>query len=169
MHDPTNIYASVSFTGAPDEVWFFAVPAAIEARGAPMIPLALEAFEAASSHNAKLVINCLNQISGHLDGCTHILPRMYERNNPNFFYNRIRPFLSGRQTSPELSDGLYYEEGNGKSRHLRYKGPTAAQSSLWQFVDIALGVTHDDKVIVVYLTIMEGVTRYDLADFSIRR
>ena len=134
-----------------------------------MIPLALEAFEAASSHNAKLVISCLNQISGHLDGCTHVLPRMYQRNNPIFFYNRIRPFLSGRQISPELSDRLYYEEENGKSRHLRYKGPTAAQSSLWQFVDIAFGISHDDEVILVYLSIMEGVIRYDLADFNIRR
>ena len=155
MHDPANISALVSFTGAPDESWFFAVPAAIEARGAPMISLALAAFEAASSRNAERVIDCLNQISGHLEGCTHILPRTYERNNPSFFYNRIRPFVLGTQVPLELSDGVYYEEENGEGRNRQYKGPTAAESSLWHFVDITLGVSHDDEFLLVYLNIRE--------------
>lgn len=116
--------------------------------------LALAAFEAASSHNAERVIDCLNQISGHLEGCTHILPRMYERNNPSFFYNRIRPFLLGTQVPFEQSDGVYYEEENGEGRNRQYKGPTAAESSLWQFVDISLGVSHDDEFLLVYLNIL---------------
>ena len=37
----------------------------------------------------------------------------------------------------------------------RYKGPTAAESSLWHFVDISLGVSHDDEFLLVYLNIRE--------------
>ena len=142
MHNPANIAALVSFTGAPDESWFFAVPAAIEVRGTPIIPLALEAFDGASSDKPGRVIDCLNQIAGHLEGCTDLLPRMYERNDPHFFWNRIRPFLSGTHVPPKLPEGVFYEEENGEGNYQLFKGPTAAQSSLWQFVDIVMGVEH---------------------------
>lgn len=132
----------VSFTGSPDESWFFAVPAAIEARGAPIITLALRAFESVSSNDSEGVVDCLDQISLHLDGCARLLPRMYERNNPSVFYNRIRPFLSGTHVPPRFPHGVIYEDEDGGGEYRRYKGPTAAQSSLWHFVDIALCVMH---------------------------
>ena len=120
-----------------------------------MISLALAAFEAASSRNAERVIDCLDQISEHLEDCTHILPRTHEWKNPSFFYNRIRPFLLGTQVPLALSDGVYYEEENGEGRNRRYKGPTAAESSLWHFVDISLGISHDDEFLLLYFNARE--------------
>lgn len=139
--DPENFCALTTFTDSIDESWFFAIPAAIEARGAPIIPLALEAFSAASSDKAKQVIGCLHQICGHIQALTLLLPRMYERCNPNYFYHEIRPFLAGT-TSTELPKGVFYEQNDGTGSHRTFQGPTAAQSSLFQFLDVSFGVVH---------------------------
>ena len=72
---------------------------------------------------------------------TLLLPRMYEKNSPSVFYNRIRPFLSGT-TSADLPDGVFYEDGEGGGELVKLKGPTAAQSSLFHLLDEALGVRH---------------------------
>ena len=139
--DPENFCALTTFTDSTDESWFFAIPAAIEARGAPIIPLALEAFCAASSDKAKQVIDCLQEICGHIQALTLLLPRMYERCNPNYFYHEIRPFLAGT-TSTELPKGVFNEQNNGTGSHRIFQGPTAAQSSLFHFLDVSFGVMH---------------------------
>ena len=139
--DPENLYALGTFTGSTDEAWFFAIPTAVEACGAPIIPLVLEAFDAASSDNPVQLARCLQNIASLLKYLSELIPRMYERCNPAFFYNRIRPFLSGTD-STDLPNGVFYEQENGGGSYRQYKGPTAAQSSLFHFLDIALGVIH---------------------------
>ncbi len=139
--NPDNFCALTTFTDSPDESWFFAVPAAIEARGAPIIPLTLETFSAASLGESEKIITCLGQIRGHIEALSALLPRMYEKCNPTIFYCNIRPFLVGT-TSAEPSEGVFYAEENGKGSHRIHQGPTAAQSSLFQFLDISFGVRH---------------------------
>ncbi|THC90719.1 hypothetical protein EYZ11_009830 [Aspergillus tanneri] len=53
MTDPENLYVTASFTGTKDEEWFLMVSVAIEAKGAQLIPLMLEAFHAASVDDAQ--------------------------------------------------------------------------------------------------------------------
>ena len=67
---------------------------------------------------------------------------MYERNDPQLFYTRIRPFLAGTRNAATLPNGVFYENESGGGTFRAYNGPTAAQSSLMQFIDIALGVQH---------------------------
>ena len=139
--DPDNIAILSSFTNSADEEWFFALPAAIEARGGPIVPAALEAFKMASIGNSEGVIHYLEEITMHIKALATILPRMYEKCNPDYFYNTVRTYLAGT-TSTELPDGVLYEDEDGTGSHQKYKGPTAAQSSLFHFIDIALGVEH---------------------------
>lgn len=139
--NPENLSALQTFTGTADESWFFVMVTAIEARGAPIITLALEAFDAATADNVERLINCLRRISEHLLSLSELLPRMYEQCNPKLFYHQIRPFLAGSK-SPQIPNGIFYENDSGGGSYSQYNGPSAAQSSLWQFIDIALGVTH---------------------------
>ena len=141
IENPDNFHALTTFTDSIDESWFFALPAAIEARGAPIIPLTLEAFDAASRNKPEQVESCLQEICTHTDALAVLLPRLYEKCNPSVFYNDIRPFLSGT-SSTELLKGVFYEQKDGTGSHRVYQGPTAAQSSLFHFLDIALGVRY---------------------------
>ncbi|MCJ1477774.1 hypothetical protein MMC13_006447 [Lambiella insularis] len=139
--DPENLSAIQTFTGTEDESWFYIMVTAIEARGAPIITIALHAFDAASTDNPENVITCLNKMSALLLSLSELLLRMYERCNPSYFYHHVRPFLAGSK-SAEIPDGIFYEDGSGGGSYPQYNGPSAAQSSLWQFIDIAFGVTH---------------------------
>ena len=147
--DPSNLVAQLTFTDTPDESWFFIVLTAIEARGAPIIMHALHAFEAVSRDDAAAVEKHLTEIVAHLQDLIPVLPRMYEQCNPDMFYNCIRPFLSGCKASCELPRGIFYENENGGGTWQQFSGPTAAQSSLWQFIDLALGVKHQSTGTVV--------------------
>ncbi len=141
IDNPENFCALTTFTDSPDESWFFAIPAAIEARGAPIIPLILEAFSAASSDKPEIVVSRLQEVCGHIEALTFLLLRMYERCNPNYFFNEIRPFLAGT-VSPELPKGVFYEQENGQGSHRMHQGPTAAQSSLFHFLDLSFSIRH---------------------------
>ena len=141
VSDPENVVALTTFTGSVDESWFYAIPTAIEARGAPIIPLTLEAFQGVSLGRADVVIACLKKICVLIEALAALLPRMYEKCNPFFFFNEIRPFLAGT-FGAELVEGIYYEQNDGRGSHRLYKGPTAAQSSLFHFLDISFGVRH---------------------------
>ncbi|KAL8885006.1 MAG: hypothetical protein Q9215_007068 [Flavoplaca cf. flavocitrina] len=140
--DPSNLVAQLTFTDTPDESWFFIVLTAIEAQGAPIIMHALHAFEAVSQDDAVAVEKHLTEIAAHLRDFIPVLPRMYEQCNPDTFFNCIRPFLSGCKASCELPSGIFYENEHGGGTWQQFSGPTAAQSSLWQFIDLALGVKH---------------------------
>ena len=142
IEDPDNFRALTTFTGTGDESWFYSIPAAIEMRGRHIIPLVLGALDAVEAGNVNDVVECLSGIAAHLRDLTLLLPRMYEKNSPSVFYNRIRPFLAGT-TSADLPDGVFYEDGKGGGEFVKLKGPTAAQSSLFHLLDEALGVRHE--------------------------
>ena len=141
VYEPDNLCALTTFTASVDESWFYAIPTAIEARGAPIIPLALEAFQAVSLDRVDAVIACLKEICVIIEALAALLTKMYEKCHPAFFFNEIRPFLAGT-TSTELVRGVYYEQKDRKGSHRSYKGPTAAQSSLFHFLDISFGIRH---------------------------
>ena len=142
IEDPDNFRALTTFTGTADESWFYSIPAAIEMRGRHVIPLVLQALDAVEARHVDGVVGPLNSVAAHLRDLTLLLPRMYERNSPSVFYNRVRPFLSGT-TGADLPNGVFYEDGEGGGEFVKLKGPTAAQSSLFQLLDQALGVRHE--------------------------
>ena len=138
-----NLATLATFTGSIDEQWFYLVSAAIEARGGPAIRLMLDAIEAARVNNAKIVTQKLLSTAQIIDELGTILVRMYENCDPHVFYHRIRPFLAGSKNMKDagLPNGMMYDDGRHQSWQ-KYNGGSAAQSSLIQFFDVALGVEH---------------------------
>ncbi|KAJ6157689.1 hypothetical protein N7470_005281 [Penicillium chermesinum] len=134
-----------TFTGSLDEQWFYLVSVAIEARGAPSIPLMLDAIVAASAGQTDVVADCLQEFAGIIDQVTELLQQMYDNCDPYVFYNRIRPYLAGSKNMTDAGlpkEGLNYDDGSGVPIYRQYGGGSNAQSSLIQFFDIILGVEH---------------------------
>jgi len=139
-----NLATLNTFTGSLDESWFYLVSVAMEARGAPIIPLMLTAIGAARQDDASTVTQSLAAFAERLDDLTNLLLRMHESCDPTIFYNRIRPFLAGSKNMAEagLPNGVIYEDGSGTEEYRQYAGGSNAQSSLFQFFDIVLGIEH---------------------------
>ena len=139
-----NLATLNTFTGSLDESWFYLTSVAIEARGAPIIPLMLTAIAAARQEDSSSVTRCLRAFAERLTDLTNILHRVYESCDPHVFYHRIRPFLAGSKNMAEagLPHGLIYDDGSGVESYRQYSGGSNAQSSLIQFFDVVLGVEH---------------------------
>ncbi|KAM0522255.1 hypothetical protein ACHAP6_008731 [Verticillium nonalfalfae] len=139
-----NLASLNTFTGSLDESWFYLVSVAIEAHGAPIIPLMLTAIAAAREGDLAAVTRCLRGFAERLTDLTSILQRMHESCDPLIFYNRIRPFLAGSKNMAEagLPLGLNYDDGSGRLDYRFYSGGSNAQSSLIQFFDVVLGIDH---------------------------
>lgn len=139
-----NLATLNTFTGALDESWFYLISVAIEARGAPIIPMMLTAIAAARDNDAATVTRCLRAFAERLDDLSSLLQRMNESCDPIIFYNRIRPFLAGSKNMAEagLPNGVIYEDGSGTETYQQYSGGSNAQSSIFQFFDIVLGIEH---------------------------
>ncbi|KAL1963094.1 hypothetical protein VTN77DRAFT_8740 [Rasamsonia byssochlamydoides] len=148
-----NLACINTFTGSLDEQWFYLVSVAIEARGAPTLPLMLKAIAAARVGNSRVVTECLQEFAERLDEITTLLQRMYEHCDPHVFYHRIRPYLAGSKNMGDagLPRGVMYDDGSGKEEYRQYGGGSNAQSSIIQFFDIVLGIEHRPT----------GVTRND--------
>ncbi|RAL09218.1 indoleamine 2,3-dioxygenase [Aspergillus homomorphus CBS 101889] len=144
VDDLSNLDSINTFTGSYDEKWFYLVSVAIEARGAPSIPLVLQAIAAARAGNSLVVTECLQQLAEVIDEVGALLERMYEHCDPYVFYQRIRPYLAGSKNMADagLPHGLLYDTGRGEPEYRQYGGGSNAQSSLIQFFDIALGIEH---------------------------
>ncbi|KAF2221919.1 Indoleamine 2,3-dioxygenase [Elsinoe ampelina] len=139
-----NLSTLHTFTGSLDESWFYLVSVAIEARGAPIIPLMLEAIEAARYGQTDVVTECLRSFAERLDELGTLLNRMYENCDPHVFYHRIRPFLAGSKNMKDagLPNGVIFDTGSSDDTYVQYSGGSNAQSALIQFFDIVLGIEH---------------------------
>ena len=144
IDDLDNIFTLLTFTGSLDESWFYLVSVAIEARGAPLLPLMLEAIQAARIGDTKFVTEALILFAQRIDELGSLLTRMYENCDPHVFYHRIRPFLAGSKNMAEagLPNGVIFEDGSETEHYQQYGGGSNAQSSLIQFFDLVLGVEH---------------------------
>lgn len=145
IDDLDNLATLHTFTGSSDESWFYLVSVAIEARGAPIIPLMLTAIAAARENDAATVTRCLRTFAERLDDLGTLLHRMNEQCHPTIFYDRIRPFLAGSKNMAEagLPNGVLYEvDASGRGEYRQYSGGSNAQSSIVQFFDLVLGIEH---------------------------
>ncbi len=139
-----NLQALHTFTGTEDEEWFYLISVAIEARGAEIIPVMLDAMTAVSTKRYELVLAALVKFRDCVRDMGAILRRMNERCSPDVFYRDIRPFLAGSKNMAlaGLPNGVFYDESDGKGEWRQYSGGSNAQSSLIAFCDVVLGVQH---------------------------
>ena len=85
----------------------------------------------------------LRKVAAAIQGMVDSLATMREGCHPFIFYHRVRPFLSGWKHNPTLPNGLFYQ-GVTEERQQFYGG-SAAQSSLLPFLDLSLGVSHENS------------------------
>lgn len=142
--DIDSLESPHTFTGTKDESWFLCVSVAMEAQGAHMIPLMLQAISAIPSRDYDSITSALDQLSGNIRRVGVLLDRMREKCDPMVFYHRIRPFLAGSKNmaAAGLPRGVFYDEGDGRGSWQQWRGGSNGQSSLIQFWDVVLGVTH---------------------------
>ena len=133
-----NLRVLRTFAGSTDEQWFYLIPAAMEARGAAVVWALVAALEASDAGDEDRLASALEPVASGISDLTAILERTREHCDPYVFYHRVRPFLAGW---PE--PGLVYEGVDDAPQRLA--GGSAAQSSLFQAIDAALGIPHEDE------------------------
>lgn len=139
-----NIFTLHTLTGSLDESWFYLISTAIEAKSAPIIPMMLDAIEAARYNDIETVSSALRSFAERLDDLAILLQRMYENCDPHVFYHRIRPMLAGGKNMADagLPYGVKFDTGSPDDEYVQFSGGSNAQSSVIQFFDIILGVEH---------------------------
>lgn len=148
--DLESLDCLLSFTGTPDESWFYMISVAMECEGGEIIPTMLSAMErilplgANGAAEYAAVTAALEQLMACIRRVGRVLNRMHERCEPDVFYHAIRPFLAGSKNmqAAGLPRGVFYERGGGEGEWLRLRGGSNGQSSLIQFFDVVLGVEH---------------------------
>lgn len=145
--DVDSLESPHTFTGTKDESWFLCVSVAMEAQGAHIIPVMLKAISAIPSRDYNTITSALDQLAGNIRKVGVLLDRMRDHCDPMVFYHRIRPFLAGSKnmSTAGLPKGLFYDEGDGKGSWQQWRGGSNGQSSLIQFWDVVLGVTHTSE------------------------
>lgn len=143
--NPENVIMRHTFTGTPDEAWFYAVSVSVEAKGVKAIQVMLKCVEAINERDEPTILDCLTTFGTIVIDLGQILQRMHERCDPQIFYHRIRPFLAGSRGMEKagLPRGIFYDEGDGQGSWRQYSGGSNAQSTLIQFLDVSLGVRHE--------------------------
>ncbi|MGB1254158.1 MAG: hypothetical protein ACPG8W_26340 [Candidatus Promineifilaceae bacterium] len=142
-----NIANIQHFLGGMDEQWFFTATVALEAIGAAALQPLVDAKAAANSGDVDTMARSLAIVRDVFKKVTVALLRTYERCDPHIFYYRIRPFLAGWNV-----DGLIFE--GVSETPLKLNGASAAQSSLIQAYDAALGIEHLHPETQPFLTMM---------------
>lgn len=130
-----NLACTQHFMGGMDEQWFFTATAALEAIGAPALMPLNRAKAAAAARDAATVTQLLATVRDVFKDVNSALLRIYERCSPYIFYHRIRIFLAGWDQTGIVFEGVSPEP-------LKMHGGSAAQSSLIQAYDAALGIEH---------------------------
>jgi indoleamine 2,3-dioxygenase len=136
-----------SFTGDLGETDFNLVPVLVEAEGGPLVRLLLDAVVAGAAGGdeaAKSVQRALEICAETIGRMRKHLAKLYSTLDADFFYHRLRPFLSGGNGMEDrgLPRGFVFQRRDGSEKAVKCIGGSAAQSSLFQFLDLVLGVEH---------------------------
>jgi indoleamine 2,3-dioxygenase len=142
-----NLAPLLQFHGGLDEAWFYLVTVEIEAIGAKAVFALVGAALAAEAEDWIGLGAHLSRVAEVIDEMSGCLLRVQERCDPYIFYQRVRPFLSSLE-------GVTYEgvDSPPQSHH----GGSAAQSSLLQTFDRALGIGHPADPSKAYMKDMIG-------------
>ena len=133
--DLSNLDLSARILGGVDERWFFLSTLGVELAGAPAVPAIVAAVNASRAGTDAEITGHVASIANAMDAARAALARVDEWCDPYVFYHRIRRWLA---SWPEPGAVL---EGSGLPP-MALSGASAAQSSLLQAADAALGIAH---------------------------
>lgn len=150
LTDPTNLEALQQFTTHDDERWFVAIHVAIEARAGAALRACACAQEAVDADDPDHVHDALETIADSIEAQTEIMRRMTERNEPEVFARKYRPYYEGFEDL--VYEGVAAFDGEPRT----YRGGSGAQSSVLPSIDAALGVEHATTELIEKLTDMRS-------------
>ena len=81
-----------TFSGSFDESWFYLIPLAIESTGAGAIRALLDSLDDLERGKVHNISGNLDLMKNKIESMTRILRKMYDRNDPHIFWNRVRPY-----------------------------------------------------------------------------
>lgn len=131
----SNLDVAVRILGGVDERWFFLATLGVELAGAPAVPAIVAAVNASRDGSDDDLAAQVGVIAAAMQDARAALARMDEWCDPHVFYHRLRRWLA---SWPEPGAVL---EGSGLPPFV-LAGGSAAQSSLLQAADAALGIAH---------------------------
>lgn len=158
-----NLDVLASFTGTRGEAAFYLVPVLTEYEGGHLVCLLLSVLEKIALQQQQqqpqneaqrqeedldnLVITALNETTQALTRMAKHLSKLYALLSPQFFYHEHRPFMAGGKGMEDrgLSRGMVFVRADGSEMESKLAGGSAVQSSLFPFLDCALGVKHVDS------------------------
>ncbi|KAJ1554589.1 hypothetical protein HK405_004624 [Cladochytrium tenue] len=152
-----NLAVLHTFSGTHDEAWFYLISLAMEVAGAPAVPLIADAVAAVRDADVRRLTDDLEGILACLRDMNTAFVRMYDKNDAQIFYSRVRPYFRGWVNTEQLPDGVLYEgvvpvggvpNGSPSVPPLppgtfgKYAGASAGQSPIMHVLDAALGIRH---------------------------
>ena len=140
-----NLATLNQFHGGLDESWFYLVTVEVEQVGAKAIPLVLETMKWVADGDYERAAQCLAKVNGVLRDLIVVLRKMYANCDPHTFYLRVRPFVGSFENIEYRGCGLPPQS---------FHGGSAAQSSLLQLFDAALGIEYEEDSTREYLQLM---------------
>jgi indoleamine 2,3-dioxygenase len=137
-----NLRCIHTMTGKMDEEWFFLIMTDIEKKAGPVLHKLVEIKRLISenSNNQDRISVLLNEIKDIVDAMTKVMMRMGEKCDPSFFYNVLRPYVTGWTDKKLFPNGLLYESVSDEAKI--YVGGSAAQSTIFQVLDSAFQIEH---------------------------
>ncbi|KAF8340476.1 Indoleamine 2,3-dioxygenase [Cantharellus anzutake] len=157
-------------TGSPQEELFFRTSAMIEIRGWEALDAMANCIVDSQSLRcssewgpgidaeapASNLAFHLERLGKTLDDMTWILKDIRRGLDPDFFYNKFRPWIQGADQGADSPSWLY-ESVDGTGLLLQPSGPSAGQSALMQSFDAFLDVLHPHSK----LNLGGGCTRFN--------
>ena len=139
--DLDNLYSLITFSGTQDEAWFYLVALFLEVGASPGVKAVVDGYNAVARGDKRSLGECLIQVEEIIRGSMlPTLKRMYEKCEPQVFYNSIRPYQAGSKGIPALTEGLVFE---GVDPHPKqFSGASAGQSATMHTFDIFFGTKH---------------------------
>lgn len=169
--DLVQMKSTASFTGSRGEDAFYHVPVLTEAEGGPLVSLLLNAVAAAEDSNVEFVIKALNDAADTFIRMGSHLPKMYAVLDADMFYHTLRPFFGAGSGNEDkgLPRGVVFQRSDGSEQEVNCIAGTAGQSSLFQFVDLVLGVEHKkpEHAKETFFQVSKGLGCYDLLCMSL--
>ncbi|KAH8049070.1 patatin-like phospholipase [Aureococcus anophagefferens] len=129
-----------SMTGTATEASFHLLATRMQARAARELPGLVRLPNDVAEKKAWRAQRTLRALAAMLGDFCAIFEEVHASVDKALFYDRYRPLLSGSWDAP-----LACEAEDGSVFHVRSKGPSAGQSTIFLLLDIALGVARDDS------------------------
>lgn len=123
-------------TGSVDEAWFYLVSASVDALSPKILRLACSACTDPENFDWKPIVGIVGE-------ATKLLKKMYDENMQEYFYGKVRKYMSGWKNDAHLPKGVLYTFPDGRKEWLMLSGASAAQSATIQLLDIMLGIKHE--------------------------